>query len=327
MTYPQDMQDFTSQFRNLRYVIRNANRILLFAHTRPDADTVGANIALWTYIRSLGKEADIACHDPFPAFGHKLFPKAEFIHPDQTEYASYDAVIASDSVNRGFDQARDRFGSGTVTVLIDHHPIEDPKGDIVIIDPSVSSAAEIVYAFLKSEGDKITKDTATALLLGILGDTGNLQHSSTSTETFAAAADLIQSGARLSKITASVFSDNKIVTLQLWGKALSKARINPTNGMIYAAITESDIRELGDPSTEDLYIASELLNHVPDAKFSLLFYQIDGNLVRGSLRTEPHKGVDVSSIAKSLGGGGHKYASGFEIPGRIFESERGWEIR
>jgi phosphoesterase RecJ-like protein len=124
-----------------------------------------------------------------------------------------------------------------------------------------------------------------------------------------------------------VFSNNTISTLKLWGRALARAKINPNNGMIYSAITGDDIEELGNPSTEDLYIASALLNNVPDSKFSLLFYQISPDSVRGSLRTEPHKGVDVSDIARSLGGGGHKYASGFEIPGKIFESDDGWEVR
>lgn len=321
------MQDFTSEFRNLDYVIRNAERVLLFAHTRPDADTTGSNIALENYLRSLGKKADIACYDSLPDFAKRLFPEIRFVDPDEVRPEDYDAFIAADSINRGFDRFRVRLGKEAVVVLIDHHPIETPEGDIVIIDSAASSAAEIVYDFLKSTKVRLSKDMATGLLLGILGDTGHLQHSSTGTGTFAAASDLIQSGAALSKITSAAFSDNKLTTLQLWGKALSRAKINPENGMIYAAITDKDIKELGDPSTDDLYIASELLNHVPDAKFSLLFYQLDDATVRGSLRTEPHKGVDVSAIAKTLGGGGHRYASGFEIPGRILETADGWEIR
>lgn len=97
--------------------------------------------------------------------------------------------------------------------------------------------------------------------------------------------------------------------------------------MIYSAITEQDIAELGNPSTEDMYMASTLLNAVPDAKFSLLFYQIKPGLIRGSLRSDPHKQMDVSTIAKALGGGGHALASGFEIPGTIIETTDGWEVR
>ncbi len=321
------MRDYSSEFRSLSYVIRNAERILLFTHTRPDSDTVGSNIALQEYIVSLGKTADIACFDSFPDFAQALFPGTHFYNPSEVDLDSYDAVIASDSVNRGFHLIKDKISADKIIVLIDHHPIDNPEADIVIINTGYSSAAEIVFHYFKSANVHVTHRMATALLLGILGDTGNLQHSSTTTETFASAASLIRSGAQLPKITTSVFSNNKISTLKLWGRALSRAKINPSNGMIYSAITEGDIQELGNPSTEELYIASALLNNVPDAKFSLLFYQITPNSVRGSLRTEPHKGIDVSNIAKSLGGGGHKYASGFEIPGIIVETQNGWEVR
>lgn len=321
------MRDFTQEFRNLNYVLRNAERILLFAHTRPDSDTVGSNIALQEHIETLGKTADICCLDPLPEFAKSLFPGTKFQFPAELDFNSYDVFIASDSVNRGFHTVRDTISPDKVTVLIDHHPIDDAIGDIVIIDTGFSSAAEIVFGFMKQSNIRISHRMATALLLGILGDTGNLQHSSTTPETFAAAASLIRSGAQLPKITTSVFSNNSISTLKLWGRALARAKINPNNGMIYSAITGKDITELGNPSTEDLYIASALLNNVPDAKFSLLFYQISPDSVRGSLRTEPHKGVDVSNIAQSLGGGGHKYASGFEIPGRIIETSEGWEVR
>jgi len=321
------MRDFSPEFRNLNYVIRNSGKILLFAHTRPDPDTVGATLALKEYVESLGKKADISCLDAFPEFAKGLFQEISFLNPATIDFDSYDAFIAADSINRGFNTIKGHIDTEKVVVLMDHHPIEDPEGDIVIIDTEFSSAAEIVFRFLSGSGVRISHTMATALLFGILGDTGNLQHSSTTPATFAAAASLIRSGAQLPKITTNVFSNNKISTLKLWGRALSRAKINQENGMIYSAITEGDINELGNPSTEDLYIASTLLNNVPDAKFSLLFYQITPDSVRGSLRTEPHQGVDVSSIAKSLGGGGHKYASGFEISGKIFETSDGWEVR
>lgn len=321
------MQDFASEFRNLHYVIRNAESVLLFAHTRPDPDAVGASIALREYIRSLGKKADIACFDRLPAFAAELFPGVVFRNPDETAIESYDAIIASDSVDRGFQLLKDRFREDQVIALIDHHPGIRMTGDIVIIDQEVSSSCELVFRFFQSEGIAITPKVATPLLMGILGDTGNLQHSCTSLDTFAAVSTLIQKGAQLQKITTDVFANNKISTLQLWGKALSRARINEGNGMIYSAITEDDIRELGNPSTEDLYIASTLLNAVQDARFSLLFYQLKPGLIRGSLRSEPHKNVDVSEIARTLGGGGHALAGGFEIPGTIVEMADGWEVR
>jgi nanoRNase/pAp phosphatase (c-di-AMP/oligoRNAs hydrolase) len=39
-----------------------------------------------------------------------------------------------------------------------------------------------------------------------------------------------------------------------------------------------------------------------------------------------HHGIDVSLIAHQFGGGGHKLASGFEVPGKIIETETGFAI-
>ncbi len=320
------MQDFSSEFRNLSYVIRNAERILLFAHTRPDPDTIGANIALREYIRSIGKSADIACFDRLPSFAAGLFPGIVFRNPDDIDPSRYDAIIASDSVDRGFHLIREKIPEETVIALIDHHPNIQVQGDIRVIDTGFSSSAEIVFSFFQSQGIELTPKTATPLLMGILEDTGNLQHSCTTPATFAAVSTLIQKGGQLQKITEGIFSNNEMSTLKLWGKALARARINQSNKMIYSAITGEDIRELGNPSTENLRIASTMLNAVPDTKFSLLLYQIKPDTVRGSFRSEPHKEVDVSAIAKTLGGGGHALAGGFEIKGRIVEMADGWEI-
>jgi nanoRNase/pAp phosphatase (c-di-AMP/oligoRNAs hydrolase) len=49
-------------------------------------------------------------------------------------------------------------------------------------------------------------------------------------------------------------------------------------------------------------------------------------MVKGSLRSEEYKDVDVSIIASEFGGGGHKLASGFEMKGKIVEVENGWRI-
>jgi bifunctional oligoribonuclease and PAP phosphatase NrnA len=65
---------------------------------------------------------------------------------------------------------------------------------------------------------------------------------------------------------------------------------------------------------------------VPGTKFSLVLSERDKGIIKGSLRSEEYKGVDVSQIAHLFGGGGHKLASGFEVKGKIIETPTGWEI-
>lgn len=318
------MKAFVKEFTTLNYIIKKSNSILLFAHSGPDGDTIGANLALREYILSLGKRAEIACFDPFPKYLENLF-KGEFVFPDQIDFSTYDTFIACDSVERGFQKIYNNLSEKKVTVLIDHHPDINLKGDVNIMDSSRSSVCEIIYRFFVFFHIKITKEMATSLMVGILGDTGNFQHSNTSIEVMNIASDLMKKGAQLSKIVEVVFANKKISTLKLWGKAFEKARINQENGMIATVLTKEDISEC-EASTEDIAQVASILNTVPGTKFSLILSQRDQDTIKGSLRSEEYKGVDVSKIAHKFGGGGHKLASGFEIKGRVVETEEGWEI-
>ena len=318
------MQRFDSEFHTLKYIISKSERLLLVAHSRPDPDTIGANLALEEYLREQGKQVDIACYNAFPDSLKGLADK-DFFHPDQLDLKSYDAVIACDSVDRGFDAFASSFSDKQIVVLIDHHPGITLKGDVVLIDPEYSSTAELLYLFFVSIDAHITKSMATMLLMGILFDTGGFQHSNVSPRVMEIASELMKKGAPLSKIAQTIFTNKNISALKLWGKAFEKAKFNPKNGMLVTAITKKDVDDC-QASVEDIYQVTSILSAVPDAKFALVLSERDDNIVRASLRSMGHHGIDVSAIAHEFGGGGHKLASGFELQGKIVETNEGWTV-
>lgn len=318
------MQNFDSEFHTLEYIVLKSKRVLLFAHNRPDPDTVGANLALAEYIRNCGKHVDIACFDAFPDTLKSLREEI-FLHPDQLDLTRYDAVIACDSVDRGFDKVAQKLSQDQVVVLIDHHPDIHLTGDVVMIDAEYSSSSELLYLFFSATHTKITKSMATMLLAGILFDTGGFQHSNVSPRVMEIAADLVRKGAPLAKITQIVFTNKNIAALKLWGKAFEKARLNKKNGMLVTAITKKDVEECH-ASVEDIYQVTSILSAVPDAKFALVLSERDDNIIRASLRSMEQHNIDVSLIAHEFGGGGHKLASGFEIKGKIVETPEGWVV-
>jgi phosphoesterase RecJ-like protein len=267
---------------------------------------------------------DIACFDPLPGHLESLF-ETEFLHPDKIEISSYNTIIACDSVERGYHKILSRIAQNQATIIIDHHPDINLQGDVNIIDSSCSSVCEIIYRFFSFLHIKITKEIATSLMVGILSDTGNFQHANTSVQVINIASDLMKKGAPISRIVDTVFTNKKISTLKLWGRAFEKAKINAQNGMIATVLTMEDIENC-EATTEDISQVASILNTVPGTKFSLILSQRDEDTIKGSLRSEEYKGVDVSEIAHKFGGGGHKLASGFEIKGKIRETEDGWEI-
>ncbi len=318
------MSTFAQEFHTLNFAIKESENILLFAHSHPDGDTVGSVLAFREYTQSLGKNVDVACFDPFPDYLSSII-RVDFSNPEQLDLKKYNLIIAADSVERGFEKIKNNFLENQVLAILDHHPDITLRGDINVIDASYSSVCEIVYNFFEANQVDLSPEMATYLLLGILGDTGSLQHSSTTSRVMEIASKLLKKGARLSKIIETTFTNKSIATLKLWGKALEKARINPASGMIVSILTQKDLEECG-AGNEDIAQIANILNTVPDTKFSLILSERGDGIVKGSLRSEDYKGVDVSAIAATFGGGGHRLASGFEIKGKIQETADGWEI-
>ena len=318
------MKNFSVEFNTLTYVIEKSQRVLLFAHSGPDGDTTGSVLAMKEYLLSIGKHADIACTDPIPSFLETL-TNHTFEFPAHLDLSSYDAVIACDSVERGYQSIISDLPKKTVTVIIDHHPDIEITADVIIIDSKCSSACEIIYEYFTSQNIPISKTIATYLMIGVLSDTGNFQHANTSTRVMEISSDLMKKGATFSKIIEATFANKKLSTLKLWGIAFEKAKINPKNGLITTVLTKHDIEECN-ASTDDIGQVASILNTVPGTKFSLVLSERDKGTIKGSLRSEQYKGVDVSEIAHMFGGGGHKLASGFEVKGKIVETESGWEI-
>jgi len=212
-----------------------------------------------------------------------------------------------------------------IIALIDHHPDITIRGDINIIDSEYSSVCEIIYNFFAKNKIEINREIAAYLLLGILSDTGIFQHSNTTPRVMEIASHLMKKGAPMAKIVDTTFANKKISTLKLWGRAFEKAKINPESGMIVSVLTKGELEEC-DASTEDIAQVAGILNTVPGTKFSLILSERDDGIIKGSFRSEEYKGVDVSRIAAQFGGGGHRLASGFEVKGKIQETENGWRI-
>jgi len=139
------------------------------------------------------------------------------------------------------------------------------------------------------------------------------------------ASDLIAKGGNINLIKELVFKDKSIGVLKLWGTILSRLAKHDTHEIVYSYVTQKDFtaHQVDESELEGL---TNFMNNLSEGKAALILKELPGNQVKGSFRTT-RDDVDVSAMAKALGGGGHKKAAGFTVEGNIDDAlKQVWEM-
>lgn len=299
-----------------------AAEVLLLSHESTDGDDLGALLALEEALAKKGKKIYAVAAGGVPQ-NLVFLPGALNVGESLPEnIPSLIILLGCGSPERhGFAELD---LEKRQVINIDHHHDNKMFGTLNLVEPDAAATSEVVYWFIKFLNLPMSKASATNLLAGIFADTGGFRHASTTAGILEIAAELMRKGARIDRISSHTFRNLELTKLKAWARALENARFDPAQKMVYSIVTEEELAEIG-AQAEHLEGVAEILNTIPEANFSLLLKQ-RGDEIKGSLRSETYKGVDVSAIARSFGGGGHKLAAGFKLKGKIEKTENGWKI-
>jgi bifunctional oligoribonuclease and PAP phosphatase NrnA len=310
-------------FKKAWDLIAQSENIFMTTHESTDGDDLGSLLAVKNVLKAMGKKTVAAVKGGVPQ-NLKFLPNASEVSDAYAE-SDYDLIMTfgCNNLDRpGFVQLKTLPAS---SINFDHHPDNSNFAEVNVVEPETAAVAELIYYFLDYKQVEIDTAVATCILTGIFTDTGGFKHANTTSEVLEVAAHLLKKGARIDKIAAQTFGYKRPQTMKAWSKALENTRFDSDKQMVYSIMTDEDMEALG-ANDEDLQGFITLLNHIPQAKFALFLRQ-DGEVVKGSLRSEPEKGVDVSKIAHSFGGGGHKLAAGFKVKGKLVKKDDRWEVQ
>jgi len=210
----------------------------------------------------------------------------------------------------------------TPVINIDHHAGNDFFGKINWVDLTATSTAEILVSLTESLGREknlLNEDVATALLTGIITDTGSFQNVNTTPKSLTVAAQLVAAGARQQEIIRHVFKTKPLSTLKLWGRILASVQYDEESRYVYAKISQEDFVATGAQETETTGVIDELLKSAPGIDFALLLVERKDGL-HGSMRAVG-PGINVAQIARLFGGGGHEAAAAFQMYGATLKDK------
>ena len=319
------MQRIAKQIHN---EILNAKKILLIPHQKPDGDAMGSVSAFSYFLQNIAKPHDVFClTSAAPRLANLPHLIKVSTNPNIWKAAEYDAVIVLDSGDlnyAGIESYTKNLSPQTVIINIDHHISNKKFGRHNLVIPTASSTAEVLHFFFRQNNIEITKNMALSLLTGLITDTENFSNPGTTEHSLKVASELIRQGANFNLIKSWFLRDKPIESLKLWGVALSRLTKKESLDIVYTFITQEDLKERNAGETESEGIPN-FLNNTNEGRASLVLKETEDGKIKGSFRTT-RDDFDVSLIASSLGGGGHKKAAVFLIDGGMDEAlEKVWE--
>ncbi len=303
--------------------LRPGMTVALSTHINADGDGCGSQTALSRLLGQMGVRAFIVNPTPWP----ELF---RWLLGDDVE----DRTPEGGSALKGIDRLivldisdLKRLGALADSVralpkdalVIDHHlPGDEPPGVTMLSDTAACATAELVFDFAQARGLSITAPIARSLYTALVTDTGGFRFGNTSPRCLAVAATLLTAGVDPEQMYARIYGSVPLGRLHLLRDALDSLQVDMAHGMAWVRIQAGALERHG-VSSEDLDGVSEYPRSVAGVRLALLFRDLGHGKVKVSFRSVA--GVNVNTLARAFGGGGHARASGALIAGTIAEVE------
>jgi phosphoesterase RecJ-like protein len=262
-------------------------------------------------LRALGKMVRVVNSDsaPPPLSG---FPGVSDIVVARQVEGDFDAAIIMEcsALSRTEVAGLDRF----FVINIDHHPGNTGYGHLTWFDQSAAACAEMVFTLIRALDVPLSVEMATHVYLAILTDTGSFHYSGISPRTFDICRETLDAGVDPVLVARQVYDSNNMGRLKLMGAVLRGIQLDATGRIAAISLDREMTREAG-ATYEDTEGLVNLPLTVKEIQAVVFFKQIEGDQYRVSLRSKGP--VDVGSVAKVFGGGGHKNAAGCTVRGAV----------
>lgn len=306
---PQKLLEFLSAYENF----------IIAGHKEPDGDCIGSCLAMSFFLKRKNKNCILMSAGPFKRTEIKEYENlftnkleiSDKINPKTTgliilDCSGFDRIGEIAELLKDFNY-----------IIIDHHATNTEKSDSSLIMTDAPSTTYLIQSIIEEMEGKLTKEEADALFFGLCTDTGFFRHlDDRSAEVFAHASRLIEAGANPKQTFMKMNGGKKFESRLLISRILNRMKSYYDGKLIISYETYDDLKELGLES-RDSDILYQLIQTMEGVEAICIVRQESPTHCSVGFRSLDK--VDVSKIASSFGGGGHKQASGLYIEGKFDE--------
>lgn len=299
----------------LAKVLQEGRRFLVTCHLNPDGDAIGSMLAMAHLLWANGYEAVAFHSDPVPG-PYRFLAGADAVTGDVNLPGPFDTLIVVDVGERDRIPAiLPATAEEAKVIVIDHHQQHGDFGDVVW-RRKAAAVGEMIVELARHIGWTITPECAECAFTAILADTGSFRYSSTTASSLETAAFLVGHEVQPWKVASNVYESWPAARLRLLGDVLATLELSCSGRFASLVVSEQMLETRG--ATSDM--AEGFVNEgrkIVGVEVSALFREQGAGHYRISFRSRGR--VDVAAIAASLGGGGHRNASGARAHGELDE--------
>lgn len=290
-----------------------ATTVSVVCHVYPDADTIGAGLALALVLDHAGKHVQVgfAAPDRLPDSLQSL-PGGHLLVAPERMRRDADLVVTVDipSVNR-LGALSDLAEPGRRVLVIDHHASNQLFGTANFVDPSADSTTMLIADLLDAWNKPIDAGVAHCLYAGLTTDTGSFRWASARAHKLAAR--LVEMGVDNAGISRTLLDTHPFAWLPMLSRVLGSARLVPEavegRGLVYALVPHE---EWAGARPEEVESIVDIVRTTAQAEVAAVFKEIEPQHWSVSMRA---KSIDLASVASAFGGGGHRLAAGYSASG------------
>ncbi|NMP57587.1 DHH family phosphoesterase [Enterococcus mundtii] len=281
--------------------IKKYQKIVIHRHQRPDPDALGSQVGLAELLRNSFPEKEIR------QVGKDFEGLRYLTEMQEIDDAFYQGalVIVTDTANAPrIDD--NRYSLGDQVIKIDHHPNDEPYGDLLWVDTKASSCSEMIaeFALMFPNELKMNSDSARLLYAGIVGDTGRFLYPSTTGRTLELAAELRKYSFDASQLNREI--EQITMKVAKLSGCVYQMIVVDEKGAGKVILSQELLGKYGIVDSETAAVVS-LPGVIDEVLAWAIFVEQPEGYYRVRLRS---KGPVINEIAKRHHGGGHPLASG-----------------
>ncbi|RKD24272.1 exopolyphosphatase [Ammoniphilus oxalaticus] len=316
------MMEYSDQLAAASRFLNENDHFLVVNHVNPDGDATGSILAMGYLLRLLGKQFTLANEGATPAKFFAATPSSLTVQnvSESPLQQKYKYVITLDCGDLARVGAVEQYFADDVQILnIDHHATNDHFGAVNVVRPLACATAEILLDLSAHNQFPMSVELASFLYMGILTDTGGFRYANTTADVMEKVAELLRIGVDPGAIADRCLETIRRSHLDLLQLVLPTLSLHRQDQIAFLSIS-LQAREQSQAVDEDMEQIVNYARNIEGVEVGVLFKQMDQQTVKISFRSR--QDVDVSLIAKQLGGGGHARAAGCTAQGSLEEVQR-----